>query len=594
VAYDIRLSNGNPLPLSGLSDGAVDTTSSSLALIGKNYPGYGTFLNENFLHLLENFSSTATPTAPLEGQMWWDALNKVLKVWNGTVWKITTGATSATPANRPIGAQRNVAGDLWYDSSNGQLRVYNGLATGGVDNDGWVVIGPVATATTGDTGAVPAILNDTPGGAAHVIIQFKLSGIVYAIFAKETFSSLLNGFSTIKPGLNYSSTASPTWTLPGVDVNATASTIVQRDGSASITVAAIIAAALTVNGAVTASGATTLSTVAAGGIQSKAIGNVTPGTGAFTTIITTGNVTAANIVATRITANTGYTGAMLTASQPSITGLGNVVNLNTNGTTTHTGITNLTGLAYYNGSEIVTQGGTIIFSSINNTPIGNSIPSTGAFTTLLTSGTSALNTVTASSYQGVIGNVTPASATFTTIQGQIGSATPAAGTFTTVTASSILPTGNLTVNLGSPTAWFTNIYGTAIHAQYADLAERFESDCPYDAGTVVELGGSAEITSAETDLSEKVFGVISTSAAYLMNSGAGNNESHPPVAVQGRVPVKVIGRICKGDRLVSAGNGMARAGARSEISTWNVIGRALEHKYDDGVGVIEAVVKLNS
>jgi hypothetical protein len=96
------------------------------------------------------------------------------------------------------------------------------------------------------------------------------------------------------------------------------------------------------------------------------------------------------------------------------------------------------------------------------------------------------------------------------------------------------------------------------------------------------------------ELSENVFGVISTRAAYLMNSGAGTDQSHPPIAVQGRVPVKVTGQIRKGDRLVSAGNGLARAGKRSEITTWNVIGRALEDKLDDGIGEIEAVVKLNS
>jgi hypothetical protein len=161
-------------------------------------------------------------------------------------------------------------------------------------------------------------------------------------------------------------------------------------------------------------------------------------------------------------------------------------------------------------------------------------------------------------------------------------------------ASNIIPSANLTYNLGSASAWWNNIYGTAIHAQYADLAERFEADSEYSPGTVVELGGSAEITAAVEELSENVFGVISTRAAYLMNSGAGTNQTHPPIAVQGRVPVKVTGRIRKGDRLVSAGNGIARAGSRSEITAWNVIGRALENKLDDGEGIIEAVVKLNS
>jgi hypothetical protein len=158
----------------------------------------------------------------------------------------------------------------------------------------------------------------------------------------------------------------------------------------------------------------------------------------------------------------------------------------------------------------------------------------------------------------------------------------------------ITPAANAAVNLGSTTAWFANIYGVSMQAKYADLAERFEADAEYEAGTVVEMGGTAEITAASTDLSENVFGVISTKAAYLMNAGSGNDITHPPVAVSGRVPVKVTGKIRKGDRLVSAGNGIARAGTKSEITPWNVIGRALQDKETEGFGTIEAIVKINN
>jgi len=161
-------------------------------------------------------------------------------------------------------------------------------------------------------------------------------------------------------------------------------------------------------------------------------------------------------------------------------------------------------------------------------------------------------------------------------------------------SSDIMPTANTTVNLGSTGMWFNTFYGVSVQAKYADLAERFESDQPYNAGTVVALGGVKEITAATEELSEDVFGVISTRAAYLMNGGAGSDETHPAVAVNGRVPVRVIGRIHKGDRLVAAGNGLARAGAKHELSAFNVIGRSLENKTDTGEGTIEAIVKLNS
>ena len=159
---------------------------------------------------------------------------------------------------------------------------------------------------------------------------------------------------------------------------------------------------------------------------------------------------------------------------------------------------------------------------------------------------------------------------------------------------------NFSVNIsGTPTtAMSINgstgvISGLQIDANYADLAERFESDVALVPGTVVELGGINEITQVNTDLSENVFGVISTRAAYLMNSNAGSNDTHPPVAMTGRVPVRTIGQVRKGDRLVSAGNGLARAAQSGEATAFNVIGRALKDKLDSSEGTVEAIVTIN-
>jgi acyl dehydratase len=134
--------------------------------------------------------------------------------------------------------------------------------------------------------------------------------------------------------------------------------------------------------------------------------------------------------------------------------------------------------------------------------------------------------------------------------------------------------------------------GARLNATYADLAERFEADSQYDAGTVVELGGDAEITAVVHELSEDVFGVVSNTAAYLMNAGAGNDSTHPPIAVGGRVQVKVTGKVRKGQRLVSAGNGIARAAKTGEATSFNVIGRALANKTTDDVGTVEAFVSI--
>ena len=141
--------------------------------------------------------------------------------------------------------------------------------------------------------------------------------------------------------------------------------------------------------------------------------------------------------------------------------------------------------------------------------------------------------------------------------------------------------------------YFNTIFAKATSALYADVAERFAADAVYSAGTIVELGGAKEITRAQDELSERVFGVISTQAAYLMNSGAGSDATHPPIAMTGRVPVQVIGKVSKGDRLVSAGAGLARAARAGEATAFNVIGRALADKLDVDSGTVEAIVTIN-
>jgi hypothetical protein len=168
-----------------------------------------------------------------------------------------------------------------------------------------------------------------------------------------------------------------------------------------------------------------------------------------------------------------------------------------------------------------------------------------------------------------------------------------------LTTGTVLPSGNVTVNIGSATARYANVFaqffvGQAVTSQYADLAERFEADIEYTPGTVVQLGGAKEITAAQDELTEDVFGVISTRAGFLMNGEAGDNVSHPPVAMSGRVPVRVIGKITRGDRLVSAGAGLARAAVKGEYTAFNVIGRSLEDKHSSEEGTVEAIVKLNS
>jgi hypothetical protein len=158
----------------------------------------------------------------------------------------------------------------------------------------------------------------------------------------------------------------------------------------------------------------------------------------------------------------------------------------------------------------------------------------------------------------------------------------------------ISPSGNLNaafINVsgditaaGNVTAAFFN--GTATSAQYADLAENYLADVPYQPGTVVSFGGVKEVTVSTEDLDVLVAGVVSTKPAYTMNSGLVGDYT-TPVALMGRVPCRVTGTVTRGAMMVSAGDGTARAEAAPVMGS--VIGKALE-SFDGATGVIEIVV----
>ena len=153
--------------------------------------------------------------------------------------------------------------------------------------------------------------------------------------------------------------------------------------------------------------------------------------------------------------------------------------------------------------------------------------------------------------------------------------------------------GGITVSVGTLLA---NLEGTATAAQYSDVAERFASDSVYAPGTVVALGGAEEITQVNEEASDEVFGVVSSleQAAFKMNDAAGNDNTHPYIAMTGRVDVKVIGTVNKGDRLISASvPGYARAAQKSECTAFNVIGRALTSKSTAGQGSVLAAVRTS-
>jgi len=523
MAYTINLTNGTVLTT--IADGTVNDSSTSLTLIGKNYSGYGTFLNDNLVHLLENASSDTAPTTPLTGQLWWDTAGN-LKVYTGSAFKPLAAITSST--SQPSGP---VTGNQWWDTTNQQFNVYNG--------SGWTLIGPAFTSNTGTSGTIVGTILDN-GNTSHVAVNVYVSNTLISIISKDstyTPATAITGFTTIKAGFNLISTSA----VAGVAYHGTAS-----DASSLGNVAAA-------NYARTDTAETFDSTVT---INNNT--GLTIGTGNNFTAGISGNIVqltnTVNNADISIRANIGGT----LANAIAISGASGAVSV--------PNVLATSGNLSSGGYLLATQGENATSNVTGAVRVTGGIGMTGS---LFSTGA-----ITASGNL-IVGNVSSG----------IGVYSGAVSASGNVSAANFTTAGNINA---------AYLVGTAIQSFYADLAERFASDESYVPGTVVELGGTEEITIATQELSESIIGVISTRPAHLMNAGAGTDQTHPAVAVNGRVPVRVIGTVRKGDRLVSAGLGVARVGTKEEITAFNVLGRSLEDKLDVGHGSILAIVKLNS
>ena len=147
-----------------------------------------------------------------------------------------------------------------------------------------------------------------------------------------------------------------------------------------------------------------------------------------------------------------------------------------------------------------------------------------------------------------------------------------------------LDVGNTTGIPGVGEIWASG----AVTAFHADLAEYYHSDANYSPGTVLEFGGSREVTLAKADMTTRVAGVVSTSPGYVLNGAIKDDSDIVAIALQGRVPTRVVGTVEKGDMMVSAGNGLARAEANPGIGS--IIGKSLENKNYPEEDIIEVAV----
>ena len=192
MSYQINKTNGALLV--DLADGQIDNSSTDITLIGRNYKGFGEFINENFVSVLENFANTLPPANPITGQLWWDTSTNRLKVYTGT--EFTSGGGPIVSATEP----NMVEGDLWINNESKQMYFYDGNQT--------YLLGPEYSAFQGISGTKIATVLDNQS-TSRTVVQFYIGNTIVGIYSKISFTpsvgavTALGGLSsTIQKGFN--------------------------------------------------------------------------------------------------------------------------------------------------------------------------------------------------------------------------------------------------------------------------------------------------------------------------------------------------------------------------------------------------------
>lgn len=197
MTYKLNRTDGSLL--AEVIDSSLDQTTTDITLIGKNASNFGTYLNENFIHLLENFANTSQPNRPLTGQLWFDTNELRLKVYTGQQWKQTSGPVVSGTA--PL-ISSLTQGDFWIDSLENQLWFYDG-------EEGLKLAGPIYKQSQGISGFETRTIFDS-NNIERVVLVLWLAGSVLGIFSSAAidFTIPTSEFSAgvvnnpIKPGFN--------------------------------------------------------------------------------------------------------------------------------------------------------------------------------------------------------------------------------------------------------------------------------------------------------------------------------------------------------------------------------------------------------
>jgi hypothetical protein len=599
MAYQVDKFNGTFLV--SVEDGTIDTTT-DLRFVGKNYAGYGEVQNENFLHLLENFSNTTAPPKVVTGQIWFDSSNKKLKYYDGSKFKIAGGAEVSATA--PSGL---VSGDFWWDSAAKQLYTYTGTD--------FVLVGPVSSPDLGTSTVAAAVVKGTTSTSVgpHTILKVIADSKVIGIYSKTAFTldnaqNAIEDFTVIKKGFTMAKSqtgiSTDDYVMWGTANNSNylggfAASNYIRKGENAFTEEVIFGDA-----GVTIGDGNDLRIRIENGdetVVENRLGN--PITFRITVVETSDERDIAVITPTGVVpGNTNvYTLGTSTSRWNNVfstTFTGNVTgNLTGNSVGVHTGnllasdntimVNASTKQIGYAGANLVgTLVGSCTGSSLTATSAGKlndlepsiSVAGTAVATIPVRDAT---GNIYANQFIGITdkadkvyidkaGTVTDPAWSDSTTSTRYRTAKLTAAAYSIAARDAA---GNITATLFD---------GTATAARYADLAEKYLADKEYEPGTVVMIGGEKEITASVWG--KRAIGVISTNPAFMMNKDLAGGVY---VALKGRVPVKVIGPIVKGQELVPSENGYA---AYNGDNADRVFAVALESNNSMDVKTIEALV----
>jgi hypothetical protein len=475
-------------------------------------------------------------------------------------------------------------------------------ATGNITTSGFFVgdfVGNITGTITNIPGPSGAVLyNDGTGNvAATAGLIFDNSGPnVLTVQGSYSATGGITAIGNVTGG-NLSGT-----NIAGTLTTAAQTNITSVGTLSSLTVTANVSGGnLTTGGQVSATGNIRTANYLFVGEDINVAGDVTATSYTGASLSLSGNITGGNILTGgRVSATGNVTGNYIIGNGSQLTNLitNTIQNGNSNvlvGSSAGNISINVNGIGQTT-TGIISATGTV---TAGNIATGGTMSATGEITgsNVRTNGTvSAIGNITAGNVifgNGIVsgsGNITAGNISTSgliNVTGNVTSGNLTVGTGTITGGNIVNSNANGVGNIGSSTIYFNTVFAKATSAQYADLAENYLADADYTPGTVVIFGGEQEITVTAEAADERVAGVISTNPAYLMNSG----ELGLPVALRGKVPVRVVGSVIKGDSLVTSTTpGVALSVGRERVYGQAIFAKSLESNNSDGEKVILAVI----